>query len=74
MNSDLEALLKAYDAVLEARDSDELKRLRAIFESRVDDAVEKRGLKKDVLLKGVRALHADWLKANRKQSTMPPKA
>jgi hypothetical protein len=74
MNPDLEALLKAYDAAIEANNTADAKLRKAIFQSRLDDAIATTGLTRDTLMAGLREMYPDWLKAQRKPSALPPKA
>ena len=72
MNRDLEALLKAYDACLQARGND-AKRLEAIYESHLDDR-STNNLSRDTLHKMVRFAYNRWSNAQKKTTALPPKA
>jgi hypothetical protein len=74
MNAELEALSKALQAIAEARDEQDFERLNAIYESRLDDASERLAVTKGFLKEAVRRRHIRWLKAQRRPSSMPPKA
>ena len=75
MNAELDALIVALDAVLQARSGDESKRLEAIYQSRLDDVLMRHpGLSRETLIRAVDFAHANWLRAQRKPPTLPPKA
>jgi hypothetical protein len=75
MNPELEALIAALDAVLQARNGDEANRLEAIYQSRLDDALMRHpGLARDHLVHAVDFAHAKWLRAQRQPPTLPPTA
>lgn len=74
MNPELEALIEALDAYLEANGS-EAKRLRIIYESRLEETASKRpGLSKGSLHKAVESAYRRWRRNLSKPSTLPPKA
>jgi hypothetical protein len=71
MNRDLEALLKAYDAFSQSEDP----QLRAIYESRIEDLLAIRpGLSRASLDAAIRVKYKAWLKAQKKPTSIPPKA
>ena len=73
MDRDLEQLIVAYDAVLEARDSAMHQRLLAVFESRLEDVwLRHPNINRDSLRGAIRAAHRKWLAAQRKPPTLPP--
>jgi hypothetical protein len=75
MNAELEALVLALDAVIEARGGDEAQRLEAIYRSRLDDVLLRRpGISRERLMRAVDFAHAQWLRGQRKPSTLPPTA
>ncbi|HXU77489.1 MAG TPA: hypothetical protein VN794_13030 [Methylomirabilota bacterium] len=75
MNPELEALIKARDAIIEAQSGEEAKRLDAVFEARLGDVLAKHGgLSKESLKQLVAFQHSLWRKAQSKPSTLPPKA
>ena len=75
MNRDLEALILAFDAYLEARDKEAANR-RQIFESRLDDVwAQHPGLSRDNLRKSIIKAHRQWaMKQDRQPPSIPPKA
>ena len=75
MNAELEALVMALDAVLEARAGDEARRLEAIYQSRLDEVLARRpGVSRDRLIHAVDFAHTQWLRGQRKPSALPRKA
>ena len=75
MNTELEALVIALEAVLQAKSGDEAKRLEAIYKSRLDDVLMRRtGVSREKLIRAVDFAHANWLRAQRRPPTLPPKA
>jgi hypothetical protein len=74
MNAELEALLRALQAVFDARSAAEGKQLNAIFESRLDDAANRIGVSKEILRKALYDRRLAWIKAQQKTSTLPPSA
>jgi hypothetical protein len=74
MNAELEALLKALQATFDAPNEDEYKRLKAIYESRLEDAAEQLRVTTNFLDQAVRQRHPKWLSAQKKHPTIPPKA
>ena len=74
MNRDLEALLLALDALLQAG-PDDAGRLEAIFNERLADTLtEYPNLTKEGLLRALHAYHPKWVKAQQRPPTMPPRA
>ncbi len=74
MHPELEALVRAYDAVQESL-GPEAPRLRTVFEGRVEDALAKRsGLSRESLLNLIRLQHRRWVRAQQTPTTLPPKA
>lgn len=75
MNSELEALVLAFDSGRQAKDGVEAKRLEAVFQSRLDDVLAQRpGLSRQSLIRAVDYAHARWLRARHQPPTLPPKA
>jgi hypothetical protein len=75
MNAELEALLRSFDALLEARSGADAERLKALHESRLEDALAKRpGLTREQLVELVDFAYRRWIKAQKKFPTVPPKA
>ena len=75
MNSELEELILAYEAIFQARDREEEERGRT-FESLLDKVLERQlGLDRESLRKCVLRAHRQWaLKQTRQPTAMPPKA
>lgn len=74
MDRELEELIKAYDAVLDARNRADHQRFLAIYEARIDDVIARRSVERNNLYRAIRTAHLKWLAAQRKPATMPPKA
>ena len=74
MSRELEALIKAYNDARE-QTGDEALRLKAIFQARLDETIAAHpNLDPIKLVNAVRHAHRDWIRAQRKPPTMPPKA
>ena len=74
MNPELEALIKALDAYLEATGS-EAQRLLLVYESRLEEVVSGRpGLSKTSLHRAVESAYRRWRRNERLPPTLPPKA
>ncbi|HYV28978.1 MAG TPA: hypothetical protein VFA77_15690 [Candidatus Eisenbacteria bacterium] len=74
MNAELEALLKAYDAFLQARGGSEEAQLFEIYESKLEDTCLHTNASKERLHLAVKSKYLRWIRANTRPSTMPPKA
>jgi hypothetical protein len=75
MDRELETLIKAYDAVTQARGSAEHRRLIILYENLITDALDRRpGLDRDSLRSAIRVAHWKWLVAQRQPPTIPPQA
>jgi hypothetical protein len=75
MNAELEGLVLALDAVLQARAGGEAEQMEKLFQSRLDEVLlRRRGLSRERLMSAVDLAHKRWLRAQDKPSTMPPKA
>ena len=74
LDPELEALLKSYDAFLEARGGSDEQRLFTLYESRLEEAASNRSINHDILDRAVRRKYPGWVKANIRPSTLPPKA
>ena len=65
MNPELEALIKAFDAAIQAQGA-ESERLRAIYESLLADALQRHpNVSFDTLKSTVRLAHRRWVKAQK---------
>src|SRR6266849_8789976 len=74
MHPDLEALLQAYDAALEAGPRDSARR-HDEFEQRVKDLLSRTpGVGEDSLRNAIRLAYSRWLAKQKKPSALPPKA
>jgi hypothetical protein len=74
MNAELEALIRAYDVAKQTPGA-EGKRLRAIFQARMDDTLEKHpNLAAATLKRMVQVAHIRWIKAGEQFPSLPPKA
>jgi len=74
MDPELEALLRSYDAFLEARGGASEQGLFALYESRLEDAGQSGRIDKEALDWAVRRKYPGWVKANTRPSTLPRKA
>jgi hypothetical protein len=74
MNRQLELLVLAYDALLQAQ-GEETKAVAAAFDARMDDALDRYpNLSRETLGRMIVLAHRNWLTAQRKPPSMPPKA
>jgi hypothetical protein len=75
MDQELEAILKAYDAFKLAASGVDAKRLRFLFDSRLDDVLQRwPGISRQRLEAIVERKYKQWLSAQDKPSSIPPKA
>lgn len=75
MNAELEAILKAYEAFLEAADDSVADRLWAVYESRLDDVIEQHPrVSKESLHRAVKSQYRAWVAKQKKPPTLPPAA
>lgn len=74
MNADLEALLKAMQAIRDARGDEELKKLKREYRLLLDEAAERLGVSQSFLEQSVFRRRRAWLKAQTKHPSIPPKA
>jgi hypothetical protein len=73
MNAELLALIKALDAVKEAKPEED-SRLKAIYDSRLQDVREKHPNLSKETLEIMGLARKRWLKAQKLPPTLPPKA
>ena len=74
MHPELEALIHAFEAMLEERDN-EASTARDEFERLLNETLSKqRNISREGLLTAVKLAYIRWLRANRKPPTLPPKA
>lgn len=64
MKPQVSALLEAWDAFREAPIGPESKRLRALYEARLEDTAQDLKVDKDLLARLVRLKHERWVRAN----------
>ena len=75
MNAELEALVLALDAVIEARAGDQAERLENLFQSRINDVLSRYpGVSRERLMLAVDFAHRRWIRAQQNPSSLPPKA
>ena len=74
MNAELEALILAYAAMIQASGED-CQRLRSLYEARLDDVLSRHSnVSRERLHRAVRQKYSRWLAAQQKPSSLPPKA
>jgi hypothetical protein len=74
MNPELEALIKAFDAAIQAQGT-ESERLKAIYESLLAEALQRHpNLSSEVLDRTIQVEHRRWVKAQTAFPTLPPTA
>ena len=75
MNAELEALVLALEAVLQARTGQEANRLEALYEARLDNVLRRAPhLSRGTLQRMVDLAHQRWCRAQQKPTTLPPQA
>jgi hypothetical protein len=74
MNAELEALLNSLQAIFEVHRAEDIKRLRAIHNSKLKEASERLGVSSRALDIAVREKRLKWLRAQQGPSSIPPKA
>jgi len=75
MDRELEDLIKAYEAVLQARDARDHKLLLSAYELKLDEVISRcPNTDRKALQRAIRNAHLKWLAAQRKPPSMPPKA
>ena len=74
MNPELELLVSAYDTLLATR-GEEAKLVAEVFKSRVDDVLERYpNLSRETLGRMIVLAHRNWVNAQKRPPSMPPKA
>jgi hypothetical protein len=73
MSRDLEALLEAFHAIIEAP-ARQVEACEALYQARLEDASTRLKLSKETLHRMILRKHLPWLRANTKPSSLPPKA
>ena len=75
MNRELEGLILALEAILQAGEGTEAERLRVLFDSRIDDVLSRhRSLSRSDFLRALDRAHRHWVQAQKKPPSLPPKA
>ena len=76
MNPELEALIVAVEAVIEARGGVDAEKLEAIYQAKLDTTLARRPeVSRDRLVRAVDLAHRKWRQAaDKKHSSLPPKA
>jgi hypothetical protein len=74
MKPQLERLVKAFDAYMEAEPGPEGRRLQALYRTTLEQTAEVLKLDKEVLERNLKLYYPRWLRAGRKFPTIPPKA
>jgi hypothetical protein len=74
MDAELEALLKDFDAFMEARGGSEEEQLFGIYQSGLESLAITRRLNVETLDLAVRRKYWRWVKANARTTTLPPQA
>ena len=64
MKPDLDRLLQAFDALKQARNAEEDARLRAVYETELESAAAKFGLRQDLLERMIHRYYPRWVRAN----------
>jgi hypothetical protein len=73
MNPELDALIQAFEAMVEASDHD-YQRLRSDYEGRLKELAERTGKSLEILHKAIETRHAQWVRAQKQPPTVPPTA
>jgi hypothetical protein len=75
MNTELEAILKAYDSFREAFDDDEAAHWEAVYESLLEAVIAHNPkVSKEALRGFAETEYRKWLSAQKRPTTLPPKA
>jgi predicted DNA-binding protein (UPF0251 family) len=74
MNAELEALLNSLQAIYEVHRREDVKRLLAIYQSKLKEASARMGVSQRALDLAVREKRFKWLRAQQGPSSIPPKA
>ncbi len=75
MNPELEGLVLALDAVLEARNGEEADRWEAAYQARLDLVLRRcPHLSRDTLAKLIDVAYRRWCRAQRRPASVPPEA
>lgn len=76
MNAELEALVRALDAVMEARGGEEAEKFEATYETKLQEVLSGHpGLSRERLVRAVDFAHRKWQHTREKKpASMPPRA
>jgi len=75
MKAELEGLILAREALLEARSGDEAKHVKDLYRTRLDEVLKRfPNLSRRTLELIIERAHLRWCKAQDKPSSIPPKA
>ena len=75
MNSELEALVLALDAVINAGAGDEAELMEATYQSRLEAVMARHtSISRERLIAAVDFAHRRWLRAQKRPPTIPPAA
>lgn len=75
MKAELEGLILAREALLEARSGEEARHARSLYHSRLDTVLERfPNLSRRTLELMIERAHSRWSKAQEKPSSIPPSA
>ncbi len=74
MNRELELLVEAYDAMIEAR-GDDAKRAAETYDTLLEDSLELHpNLSRETLGRMIAIAHRGWINAQKQPPSIPPKA
>jgi hypothetical protein len=75
VNQELEALLKAFDSLMEAQTSEEAQRCRGVYERKLQDVLaENPALSRASLHNAIVKRFPEWARKQNKPPALPPKA
>jgi hypothetical protein len=75
VNAQLEALVLALEAVLQARAGEDANQMEALYQARLDDVLQRNpNLSPGTLQKMVDLAHRRWCRAQQKPPSLPPRA
>ena len=73
MNAELEAILKAYDAFMQAR-GEQAEKLWEIYQGLLDQVAQREKISIETLHRAVKAKYLQWLRKEENPPSIPPKA
>lgn len=74
MHPQLEALIRAYDAFIQAGHGSEAPHLFEVYESLLEHSAAGASASKELLHRSVKRQYTRWLRANAHPTTLPPAA